>query len=132
MRLAHALPAAALLALAGCSSGSPAAAPSPSPSPSAELYRVVKTWGNTKGTGAGATLVVANESESHAQAAIQQYLRKVTGDSEYKWIEVLGHEDATAWICAGEYLSKESDKQYAVFDMSKEFVNFPADWIQCK
>lgn len=101
------------------------------PTTEAPLYTVAKTWAPEAGLGGGATLVVASESKSQAQAAANQYLRSVEAGGRYVYVEVLGHEDATQWICAGELLASESDLQYAIFDMSEQFVNFPATWIEC-
>jgi hypothetical protein len=115
--------------------GRPAAAPTPNITPTAAaptrpLYEVARTWPDD-GTGAGATLVVTSESHAQSQAAIRQYLNAHAGQ-EYLWVEVLGHADATRWTCAGEYFAKPADLERAVFDMSKAFVTFPADWIECR
>jgi hypothetical protein len=131
--LVGALAAVALWVVVGRVDPQPAATPNITPTaaaPTRPLCEVARTWPDD-GTGAGATLVVASESHAQSQAAIRQYLNAHAGQ-EYLWVEVLGHADATRWTCAGEYFAKPADLDRAVFDMSKAFVTFPADWIECR
>ena len=133
------LAAAALLALlAGCGDAEPpAAAPTApvetqAPATSAPLYTIAKTWSADGGMGAGVTLVVSSESQAQSEAAITGYLRDNPPEGDYLYVEVLGHADATTWTCAGEWVGAESGLKFAVFDLTKAFVNFPADWTECQ
>lgn len=111
-----------------------ATSPTAAPAPRVPLYTVADTWfgEETPGAGAGATLVVPSGSEADATAAIEQFLREVPPLGNYLWVEVVDQADASTWVCAGEWVGAESGLKYAVFDLTKAFVNFPASMTTCQ
>jgi hypothetical protein len=81
--------------------------------------------------GASATLVLAKESKAEARAAIADYFRG-TPPKGYLSVEALGRTGGTEWICMGERVTSEDDKQYAIFEGTQAISEFPDEWTECR
>jgi hypothetical protein len=108
----------------------PAATASPAASGTGR-YTVRQTRPASGERGAGAIIVLAKESKAEAQAAIGDYFRR-TPSKGYLSVEALGRAGGSEWICMGERVTAEDDKQYAIFEGTQAIAEFPGEWIECR
>lgn len=123
---------------AAATSAPPATAPDPTSAATTSSaaagpgrYTVRQTRPAGAEGGAGAILVLAQESQAEARAAIDDYFGRIPPKG-YLSVEAVGRAGGAEWICMGERVTSEDDKQYAIFEGTQAVADFPGEWVECR